>query len=74
MTHASRSDHRWLWDALGRLPARQRAAIILRYYEDLAYGDISEILNCQVATARSLVLRGLRRLNVIIEPDREQKG
>lgn len=48
--------------ALRRLPGRQRAAIYLRFYEDLAYDTIGSILGIPVATARSLVHRGLKRL------------
>ena len=46
------------------LPARQRAAIVLRYYEDLTEADIADILRCRPATVRSLVARGLERLRV----------
>lgn len=48
--------------ALRNLPGRQRAAIYLRFYEDLAYDTIGSILGIPVVTARSLVHRGLRRL------------
>jgi RNA polymerase sigma-70 factor (ECF subfamily) len=48
--------------ALAGLPGRQRAAIYLRFYEDLGYADVAAILGMPVATARSLVHRGLRRV------------
>lgn len=35
-----------LWDALGHLPERQRAAIVLRFYEDLPDPDIATVLGC----------------------------
>jgi RNA polymerase sigma-70 factor (sigma-E family) len=53
--------------ALLALPVRQRAAIVLRYYEDLPEGQIAEILGCRPATVRSLVARGLEALRQIPE-------
>jgi RNA polymerase sigma-70 factor (sigma-E family) len=51
-----------LWRALALLPARQRAALVLRYYEDCADAQIAEALGCRPATVRSLVARGLAAL------------
>ena len=48
--------------ALLRLPERQRAAIVLRYYEDLSDAATAEILKCRPATVRSLVFRGMESL------------
>jgi RNA polymerase sigma-70 factor (sigma-E family) len=48
--------------ALGRLSERQRAAIVLRYYEDLSEDAIAQILRCRPATVRSLVARGVQSL------------
>jgi RNA polymerase sigma-70 factor (sigma-E family) len=48
--------------ALLGLPARQRAAIVLRYYEDLPESQIADLLRCRPATVRSLVSRGLETL------------
>jgi RNA polymerase sigma-70 factor (sigma-E family) len=55
-------DREDLWRALGRLSARQRAAIVLRYYEDLPELQVAEILKCQPGTVKSLVARGLQNL------------
>lgn len=49
--------------ALEVLPARGRAAIVLRYYEDLPDGEIAELLGCRPATVRSLIHRALKRLH-----------
>jgi RNA polymerase sigma factor (sigma-70 family) len=51
-----------MWDALQRLPERQRAAIVLRYYEDLTEARTADVLGCRVGTVKSLVSRGLARL------------
>ena len=48
--------------ALLQLPERQRAAIVLRYYEDLPESQIAQLLGCRPATVRSLVSRGLHAL------------
>jgi RNA polymerase sigma-70 factor (sigma-E family) len=48
--------------ALGRLSSRQRAAIVLRFYEDLSEDSIAHILRCRPATVRSLVARGVQSL------------
>ena len=53
--------------ALLTLPERQRAAIVLRYYEDLHETEIADILRCRPATVRSLVSRGLEALRRIPE-------
>ncbi len=56
-----------LWRALGRLSKRQRAAIVLRFYEDLSEREVSEILKCRPGTVKSLVSRGLATLKNEIE-------
>jgi RNA polymerase sigma-70 factor (sigma-E family) len=53
--------------ALLSLPQRQRAAIVLRYYEDLHESEIADLLRCRPATVRSLVARGLETLRRIPE-------
>jgi RNA polymerase sigma-70 factor (sigma-E family) len=51
-----------LWSVLLELPARQRAALVLRYYEDLSERQTAEILGTSVAAVRSLVSRGIEVL------------
>ncbi|MEM8708382.1 MAG: sigma-70 family RNA polymerase sigma factor [Actinomycetota bacterium] len=51
-----------LWDALGRLEPRRRAAIVLRFYADLPHGEIARILGCRPATVRTTIHRALRDL------------
>jgi RNA polymerase sigma-70 factor (sigma-E family) len=48
--------------ALLRLPMRQRAAVVLRFYGDLSEDQIAETLCCSVSAARSLVFRALETL------------
>jgi len=53
-------------DALASLPHRQRAALVLRYYEDRTDAEIADVLGCRPATVRSLVHRGLASLRKVI--------
>jgi RNA polymerase sigma-70 factor (sigma-E family) len=63
---AARTD---LWRRLQDLPARQRAALVLRYYEDLSERDVAQILGCSVAAMKSLVARGSEALRATIESE-----
>lgn len=58
-----------MWRALGVLPGRQRAALVLRYYEDLPDRDIAAVLDCRQATVRSLIARGLHALRASAAAD-----
>ena len=49
-------------EALLRLPERQRAALVLRFYEDLPEARTAEIMRCRPGTVRSLVSRGMQAL------------
>ena len=53
--------------ALMALPERQRAALVLRYYEDLPEAEIAELLRCRRPTVRTLVARGLEGLRKVPE-------
>ena len=57
-----------LWRALQRLPYRQRAALVLRYYEDLSENQAAEILKTSGAAIKALVSRGLTKLRAELEP------
>ena len=52
----------WLWTALQELPVRQRAAIVLRYYEDLTEAQTAEAMGCAVGTVKSQVSAGISKL------------
>ncbi len=45
-----------------KLPARQRAALVLYFYEDMPQGEIASVLGCPIGTVQSLVHRGIERL------------
>ena len=51
-----------LSDAVARLPFRQRAVIVFRYYADLKERDIADALGCRPGTVKSLASRALAQL------------
>jgi len=51
-----------LWEAVGELPPKQRAAIVLRFVSDLPFRDVGRILDTSEAAARQNVREGLARL------------
>ena len=53
-----------LWTALGRLPRRQRAVVVLRYFEDLSEVETARLLECSVGTVKSQAAKALAKLRV----------
>jgi RNA polymerase sigma-70 factor (sigma-E family) len=53
-----------LMAALGRLPARQRAVVVLRYLEDLTETETAHILNCSPGNVKSQASRALAKLRI----------
>jgi RNA polymerase sigma factor (sigma-70 family) len=56
-----------LADAIARLPFKQRAVIVLRYYADLPAEEIAEAVGCRPGTVKSLASRALATLAKEIE-------
>jgi RNA polymerase sigma-70 factor (sigma-E family) len=54
-----------LWRAIGGLPSRTRAVLVLRYWEDLSEADTAAALGCSVGTVKSQASRGLARLREV---------
>lgn len=52
---------------LAKLPSRQRAVLVLRYYEGLSNPEIAEVLGCEPVTVRGYVSRGLKALRIELE-------
>ena len=53
-----------LWTALGRLPKRQRAVVVLRYFDDLTEAETARLLGCSVGTVKSQNAKALAKLRV----------
>jgi RNA polymerase sigma-70 factor (ECF subfamily) len=51
-----------VWEAVRRLPLRQRACVVLRYYEDMTERDIAAALRCSPGTVKSATSRAMGRL------------
>ncbi len=60
-----------VWRLCQTLPTRQRAAVVLRFYEDLTYPEIAAVLDCPEATARSYIHRALAALRRTLEDQEE---
>jgi RNA polymerase sigma-70 factor (sigma-E family) len=54
--------HDALWTALAGLPKRQRAMVVLRYYEDLSEAETAQVLGVSVGTVKSTTSRALAKL------------
>ncbi|MGC4937749.1 SigE family RNA polymerase sigma factor [Kribbella sp. DT2] len=66
---AERTD---LWRALQQLPRRQRAVVVLRYYEDLSEAETARILGCSTGTVKSQASKAFAKLrldpNLVADP------
>jgi RNA polymerase sigma-70 factor (sigma-E family) len=52
----------YLLRALAELPPRQRAVLVLRYFDDLSEAETAEMLGCSLGTVKSQAARALARL------------
>jgi RNA polymerase sigma-70 factor (sigma-E family) len=57
---------RLLWPLVAGLPARQRAAVVLRFYEGLSVAEAAEALGCSTGTVKSNTSRGLDALRRVL--------
>jgi len=60
---------RLVWQAVVGLPERQRAAVVLRYFEDLPEAEIANVLQCSVGTVKSQLSKARSKLEAVLGPD-----
>jgi RNA polymerase sigma factor (sigma-70 family) len=65
----SLSEHDTMLSVLEKLPSRQRAALVLRYYEQCTEAEIAYALKCRPGTVKSLLSRGIAALREVIDHD-----
>jgi RNA polymerase sigma-70 factor (sigma-E family) len=61
-------DREYLLWALAALPPRQRAVLVLRYFDDMSEGETAQILGCSLGTVKSHAARALARLRAATVP------
>ena len=59
--------------ALARLPAAQRTVLVLRYLDDLPYGEIGRVCGLPVNTVKSYLLRGKAALRPMLAEWRKKQ-
>jgi RNA polymerase sigma-70 factor (sigma-E family) len=69
---ASYDEHAAMLSQLAKLPARQRAVLALRYYEDRSDAEIAELLGCAPGTVRAYASRALAALRIELRPDQSE--
>jgi RNA polymerase sigma-70 factor, ECF subfamily len=63
------AEHDRVWQALLQLPARQRAILALRYYEDLSEAEICQVLSISPGTVRSQTFKARQTLRQVMSAD-----
>jgi RNA polymerase sigma-70 factor (sigma-E family) len=61
-----------LWRVVQLLPPRQRAAVVLRFYEDLSEAQTAEVLGCSVGTVKASTSRALPKLRPRLAGEEER--
>jgi len=68
-TPSSGLDNERLWRLCLALPQRQRAVVVLRYYEGYSYAEVAAVLGVAEVTARTQTHRALATLRAALEED-----
>lgn len=63
------AEHDRVWAALVQLPARQRAILVLRYYEDLSEAEICQALSISPGTVRSQTFKARQTLRQVMSEE-----
>lgn len=70
---AGPEDRLALWPHVASLPPRQRAVIVLRYYEQLTEREIADVLGCSTGNVKSTAHRALRALRATVGAEADQE-
>jgi RNA polymerase sigma-70 factor (sigma-E family) len=65
---AAADDRLELIRALGELPPRQRAVLVLRYFDDLTETEVASTLGCSIGTVKSTHSRALEKMRQRVPP------
>jgi RNA polymerase sigma-70 factor (ECF subfamily) len=71
---AQLADEEILQQAVGKLTDKQRAVVILRYFWDLPYAEIAQILDIPLGTVKSRIDLALKSLRKVLEEQESSKG
>jgi RNA polymerase sigma-70 factor (sigma-E family) len=63
-----------LLTALRQLPARQRAVVVLRFWDDMPVSEVAQCLGCSEGTVKSTTSRALVRLRDVLDYQHRQEG
>lgn len=63
---AAADDRFELIRALGELPPRQRAVLVLRYFDDLTESEVASTLGCSIGTVKSTTSRALEKMRELV--------
>lgn len=63
-----------LWNAVRRLPERQRACVVLRYFEDMSEAEIAQALDCSIGTVKSQLFKARGHLERELTSGGEERG
>ena len=64
----------WLWQEVGRLPARQQQAVVLHYRLDLPVVHVARLMDCSQGTVRTHLVRARRMLEKSMRGDLDAGG
>jgi RNA polymerase sigma-70 factor (sigma-E family) len=70
----ARETNRLVWDAVRSLPERQRACVVLRYFEDLTEIQIADALQCSTGTVKSQLAKARAKLERALGPEIVEGG
>jgi len=71
VTDEANDDRTELLQALASVPRRQRACLVLRFYDDLSVTETARLLGCTEGTVKSQTSRGLEALRAVLGEPRE---